>query len=304
MAEYRVVLVGIDGSEVAHDALKFAADEANTRQAKLVVVHVGDVPAYDHGARAIEVHEYANILRNEAVATVAAMHAHLACETVVCEGDPARVLVELSSNADLLVVGTHKMGRLRGFVLGSVSQRVASHAACPVITISGETSRNDGPIILGASSSPGGMAALRFACEEAQVRGVPVHAIRATAIADWATPGFGYPMAMSSDALQYAAQGELQIVLKAAAEEFPDVTVTGETSMADPFVVLENATKTAALVVLGSRRDAASGLPHLGPVAAWLLHQAQCPLAVVNFVGAEHETAPAGASELSGSITT
>ena len=53
----------------------------------------------------------------------------------VKQGNPAKVLIEESADADLLVVGTRGHGGFRGLVLGSVSQHVAAYAKCPVAVI-------------------------------------------------------------------------------------------------------------------------------------------------------------------------
>ncbi|HZC72603.1 MAG TPA: universal stress protein [Jatrophihabitans sp.] len=295
MSEAGIVVVGIDGSEVADAALVFAAHEASRRDAQLVVVHTGDLPTpAEHAA---EVQPFAVILGQEAVATVAAIHPHLLCRYVLRDGDPADVLVELSGHADLLVVGTHRMGRLRGFVLGSVSQRVAAHATCPVVTVSDRVEADDmRPIVLGASATRGGMAALRFACEEARLRGVPVHAIRSITTEDWALDGPGYAMVLGTDVLRDAARAELDAVLRVAHETYPDVEIVGEVSNLNPFTALLKAASGAGLVVIGARRSQDSALPHLGPVAAWLLHQATCPLAVVGYTA--RDTARAATAEM------
>jgi nucleotide-binding universal stress UspA family protein len=47
-------------------------------------------------------------------------------------GDPAKALIDESAGAELLVVGSHGRGELRGLVLGSVSHAVLHHAHCPV----------------------------------------------------------------------------------------------------------------------------------------------------------------------------
>lgn len=281
MTDFGVIVVGIDGSEVANSALEFAAHEADRRGSRLVIAHAGDIPSWEK--REGEVRPFADILGEEAIATVAALHPHVACEFMLRDGDAADLLVSLSRGADLLVVGTHRMGRLRGFVLGSVSQRVAAHAMCPVVTVSGPAAVGTDPIVLGASASPGGLAALRFACEEARLLGVPVHAIRSAITEDWALAGSGHSIALSPDLLVDAARAELRAVLTAAQDAFPDVAVSGEVSDRDPFTALLHAAQGAALVVIGSRRRQDSVLPHLGPVAAWLLHQAQRPLAVVGY---------------------
>ena len=279
MTTPRTVVVGIDGSEVANTALVFAADEARRRGARLIVAHAGDV---SHLARPeTEVRPFAEILCQEAVATVAAVDPQLDCRVVLRAAAPAELLVELAASAELLVVGTHRMGRLRGWVLGSVSQYVAAHARCPVVTISAPPDHDDGAIVLGVSATPGGIAALRFACEEARVRGVPVRAIRSIISEDWALSAPGREMVLGSDILHDAAQAELDRVLAEAKESYPDVSVDGETSNTSPFSALLDAADGASMLVIGSRRGQSSPLPHLGPVAAWLLHQATCPLAVV-----------------------
>jgi nucleotide-binding universal stress UspA family protein len=290
MSTFELIVVGIDGSDVAAAALDWAADEADRRGSRLLIVHVGDVPPEgEPHTHDLEVHDFAQILRSEAIATVAESHPHVLCETLVVQGDPARVLVDLSATADLVAVGTHRMGRLRGFVLGSVSQRVAAHARCPVVTISGPTTadRDAAAIFLGASNTPGGLAAMRFACTEARVRHVTVRAVRAISVDDWALPGVAYPMADGLAALEITARLQLDSVVATARREFPDVAVEAVLTTDSPFTALIKATDDAGLIVVGARRGEDTSLFHLGPVASWLLHQAQCPTVVVPFpVGA------------------
>jgi nucleotide-binding universal stress UspA family protein len=282
-----VVVVGVDRSEVAKAALVFAAGEADRRGGRLVVAHAGDLPRREHSERKVE--PFGEFLSREAISTVAAVAPHVDCRVEMRQADASDLLVELSIGADMLVVGTHRTGRLRGWVLGSVSQRVAAHARCPVVTISRAPTHEVGPVLLGASASPGGLAAARFACEEARVRGAEVRAVRAIRTEDWAVAGPGYATVMSYDALQHAAQTDLNKVLGMAEESYPEVSIVGEVAEAAPFAALLNASHHAAMLVIGSRRGETSPLPHLGPVAAWLLHQAQCPLAVV---GHPSEDAP------------
>ena len=67
--------------------------------------------------------------------------------TLVAEGDPAASLIEASDQADLLVVGTRGRSPWAGLLLGSVSQRCAAGAACPVVLIKvpGERASDNAP---------------------------------------------------------------------------------------------------------------------------------------------------------------
>ena len=56
-------------------------------------------------------------------------------ETIAVEGQPAKVLVEVTKGADLLVVGSRGLGGFRELLLGSVSQQCTQHATCPVVIV-------------------------------------------------------------------------------------------------------------------------------------------------------------------------
>ena len=71
----------------------------------------------------------------EAVERVRSDHPSVAVETTVIEGPPARVLVDMSADADLLVVGSRGLGGFSGLLLGSVSQQCVHHAHCPVTVV-------------------------------------------------------------------------------------------------------------------------------------------------------------------------
>jgi len=56
----------------------------------------------------------------------------------VVEGHPAPVLVEASTGAELLVVGSRGHGEFAGMLLGSVSEHCVTNAHCPVLVLRDE----------------------------------------------------------------------------------------------------------------------------------------------------------------------
>jgi len=132
---YRIV-VGVDGSAHSEAALKWALKEAEVRRGELTAVFAWEVPflgfpgAFDRE----ELEKSGKEFLIETVSRVAPTPA-VPLITLVAEGDPAASLIKASENADLLVVGTRGRSPWAGLLLGSVSQRCAAGAACPVLLI-------------------------------------------------------------------------------------------------------------------------------------------------------------------------
>jgi len=133
------VVVGVDGSPGSLVALRFAAAAARRRRAPLQVVHVWqDTDHAAHGrsgplhesAKAQADREWQNILRSTlAVAPdVEIISNHVT-------GYAPSVLLRASEGAALLVVGSRGHGGWAGLMLGSVSLRCITSAACPVAVI-------------------------------------------------------------------------------------------------------------------------------------------------------------------------
>ena len=136
------IVVGIDGSPESQKALTFAVNEARVRGDRLRAISVWQCeprPLTDHDA-GFDVHDKDRVAEAQTAAQaeldiVLAGATVPATELLVCEGDPAQVLIEESREADMLVVGSRGRGSLAGALLGSVSQGCASHAQCPVTVV-------------------------------------------------------------------------------------------------------------------------------------------------------------------------
>lgn len=141
-------------------------------------------------------------------------------------------------------------------------------------------------IVVGVDGSPESDAALRFAAEEASLRGLPLRIVCA-----WEAPAGAYvgeAFAATADAL-VEAEHHAEDVLRSALEQLgPDARARTEARSVEgpPAAMLCEQARDAMLLVVGSRgRGAAAGLL-LGSVSQSLSHHAPCPLVIVPSPGA------------------
>jgi nucleotide-binding universal stress UspA family protein len=139
-----VIVVGVDHSPGAKEALRFAAEEARLRGATIHAVHAwqygyigyvgpeGNVPLVGADIEQLRAAAEAAL---EASVREALPDTDVEIKLQAIQGTPAGVLVEASAGADLLVVGSRGHGGFVGLLLGSVSQQCAHHAACPVVIV-------------------------------------------------------------------------------------------------------------------------------------------------------------------------
>jgi nucleotide-binding universal stress UspA family protein len=137
-----LIVVGVDGSECGDAALRFAAEEAALRSARLRVVCAWEVPAmvfaggWAFPADLIpEFERGAQDTGEKALSLVAGLQPDVDREARTAHGPAGRVLLDEAEDADLLVVGSRGLGSFAGMLLGSVSQQVAHHARCPVVIV-------------------------------------------------------------------------------------------------------------------------------------------------------------------------
>jgi nucleotide-binding universal stress UspA family protein len=135
-----IVVVGVHGVDDSTDALQEAFTEAGLRRAQLVAVHTSRFAAWagasEPGALSRDPlgleRDEAGILRH-ALMPFRAKFPDVGVTEQLREGNPAHVLVEISAQAQMLVVGTRGRGPVKGLMLGSVGQHVIRHADCPVL---------------------------------------------------------------------------------------------------------------------------------------------------------------------------
>ena len=256
------IVVGVDGSAHARQALRFALAEAALRGARVVVVGswavpplaatgVGMIPAFD--LLRTELADSASEVLSRELAEVADVAAGVEVEQHLAQGDAAGVLVEAAAGAELLVVGSRGRGGVTGTVLGSVSRACLHHAPCPVAVVhdAGPTERSR--IVVGVDGSPGASAALEWACAEARLRDVGVYAVCAYD-EPWGIASLGMSSAAAVAELRTALAADAEGALDAAQATAPEgVGVTGEAIRGAAGPALVSASDGSALLVVGSR---------------------------------------------------
>lgn len=141
------IVVGVDESAHARKALDWAMREAGTRQAALTVLTV--IPAmagrWTGTPVSVPFAEEAVAHAKQAVEEAVAKSASditgprpPSASVKVFTGFPAQELVDASRDAELVVVGSRGAGGFATALLGSVSNQVAHHAACPIVIVPSE----------------------------------------------------------------------------------------------------------------------------------------------------------------------
>jgi nucleotide-binding universal stress UspA family protein len=139
-----VIVVGIDGSESAQNALAWALAEARLRRADVRAVCAWQVTLPAFGAAGLvtvdpglddSFERAAEQVVDETLDALADAAEGIHVERSIIRGSAPEVLVEASRSAELLVVGSRGHGGFAGLLLGSVSQQCAQHAPCPVVIV-------------------------------------------------------------------------------------------------------------------------------------------------------------------------
>ena len=147
----RLIVCGVDDSDVARAAVRVARDLSERVGTRLVLVHVAlaSVPP-GTSAAPLARSKLVERERRDAESLLAEQAVEIGggsdIERRVLFGDPAQALLDLarSEGADLLVVGSRKRGALSSALLGSVSAKLAGAAPCPVVIVPPRAVRADG----------------------------------------------------------------------------------------------------------------------------------------------------------------
>ncbi len=281
------VVVGVDGSPSSTMAVRWAACEAAMRNVGLTLVHVSSWPAVwpaapipaelqrQHGEEARQVIADAIKLAEDSVAD--GNRPEIDSELVVAA--PVPTLIDLSKEAQMVVVGCRGQDALQRTLLGSVSTGLIHHAHCPVAVIHDEApillQPSQLPVLVGIDGSPASELATAIAFDEASFRGVDLLAVHA-----WTDSDISRVLSMEWSALQSRAAEILAERLAGWQERYPDVTIHRRLVFDRPARHLLDESESAQLVVVGSHGRGGFAGTLLGSVSTTVVHAARIPVIV------------------------
>lgn len=282
------IIVGVDGSPASNAAVCWAARDAVIRRIPLTLVHVvnpvvspwSQAPLLD-GFAVWQENEGRRILADavKLARDTANDNSRTRIESELVFSSTVPTLVDLSKEAELMVVGTYGRGALARGLLGSVSTALVRGAHCPVAVIRDEDPRMphpaQAPVLVGIDGSPASKLATEIAFDEASRRRVDlvaVHAWSDTEIIE--LPGLDWS-AVKAEEERLLAEG-----LAGWRERYPDVTVHRLLACDRPARVLVETSESAQLVVLGSHgRGRLTGVL-LGSVSNAVVQSVRMPVIV------------------------
>ncbi|MFI6096522.1 universal stress protein [Lentzea sp. NPDC051213] len=278
------VVVGVDGSSSALEAVRWAADDCTRHHAPLRLVHGYLLPT--HGLpealltstevrRAIEAQARTWL---DAAAEVARAEAlGIEVTTHVATWGAATLLIEESREARLIVLGSQGLGGVTGLLVGSTALALASHGRCPLVVVRG-TPPPRGPVVVGVDGSPASEAAIAFAFEAASMRDTSL-----TVVMAWHNfmIGSAPQVEINWDHVEEEQQRLLAQRLAGWQEKYPDVQVQRVVVRDRPVRALMGFGEQAQLLVVGSHGHGGFAGMLIGSTSQALVYHAPCPLAIV-----------------------
>ncbi len=263
------IVVGVDGTDTALNAVRWAVGEARLRGLPLTVVHADP---YAGGAGAAGSAHSRGVL-GVAFTVARRTQPGVAVSTMSSAAGPADALLEAAATARLVVVGIIPQG-LSEIAPPSVALNVAGRASCPVAVVHGGFRDRTGPVLVGIDDPDVDAVVLDAAGAEAALHGCGLVVLHAHA-------GLREHLAGHSAHDDEGAQ-RMAAALRTLADRYPDVPVDLRTPHGNPTTELLVAAEHAGMVVVGSHGRRATGRVLFGSTSRTLVRHSPVPVLVVS----------------------
>jgi nucleotide-binding universal stress UspA family protein len=282
------VVVGVDGTDTAIRAARWAAAVADKYAASLHIVYANPVLAHLSAAvsGALPSAELAELRRScepvlqEAEHAVRADFTALPVTTTRVSNSVRAPLTDVSRHARLVVLGSDDVLPGPALLVGSTTLRQAPHSPCPVVAWHGDLiAPTQQGIVLGVDDAHNSGAAIAAAFEFAERIGVGITAIRAWS-AQRRAGDVSIPLLVDWDKAENDYRLQLGDALSPWSKLYPDVEVTCVVDKNKPIRALLNHIGDAQLVVVGSRGRGFLASVVAGSTSLKLLHQSAVPVMV------------------------
>jgi nucleotide-binding universal stress UspA family protein len=281
------VLVAVDGSACGTEALEWAAADVAARHGRLTVATVSDLPRLADVPLSSDLlasaRQAAQRTVDSAVRRAEQLAPGIAVQGRVGSGNPAAELIMMAAGAEQVVVGSRGTGGIAALLIGSVGGQVAEHVGCPAVVV--RDRRQGGPVVVGTDDSEHSQAALEYGFGYADRHGLPLVAMHVCAV-----DGYGY-RTLPDVAPSYPAAEELDLIRADAARraeqglgrwasKYPAVETRVEVVDGRAADRLVEASRDAALLVVGTRGHGGLAGMLLGSVSHAVMRHAHCPVVI------------------------
>jgi nucleotide-binding universal stress UspA family protein len=287
--EAQAVVVGVTDRGENTDALRFALREAAATGRPLRLVHVaqGLLPPVPPSVLVtpdvlIEVGKKSmHAVREELEELLSELGEPVELRSRVTTGDPGRALAEQSKEASLVVLQHRSLSRMHRMFTGSTVATAATHAHCPVVSVSAATGGDGGAgtrgrVVAGVLEGGGPPEVAEIACDEAERRRAAVRLVHGWHLA----PAYD-PILAADKEWRRGVDTTLENLASDLQTKHPGLHVAASVEHAWPVDALVSASREADLLVLGRHRGTHPGPPRLGSLTRALLAYADCPVMVV-----------------------
>lgn len=269
------IVLPLDGSKNAENAIPYAVFLANAYAAPLHLVHILSEDEHrgpvDPDTASGQFKSYATDLMKGYTVTGGV-------EAALLEGNPAKRVLDYASDARGIVLASHGRSGVKATLIGSVADKIVRNAKSPVLVVSGideAPQPRQGPVVVGVDGSETAEIGLAAARELAELLGSTLVLVRAYSMPVNTGAEFAY---YSPDLLTTFETAAKDYLASIAQPRDKTVLAIGQAA-----TIIEDAAESeqASVVVVTSHGKGFLSRVALGSTTDHLMHSLRCPLLVV-----------------------